>query len=120
MTTLLQQAYTSLNDNRLQEASDTARALLDHDPQDYRNWALLREINARANRHQQAIYAANRVVALKPEDADALLGLSRVLINAGSQSEALTTLASIKAEAITEQIRATKNKLKEKQRWGTH
>jgi tetratricopeptide (TPR) repeat protein len=100
MDTVLAQAYTHLKENRLQEASDLARKLLDQNPRDHRNWALLRDINVRANRHQQAIYAANRVVEFGEDKLNAQLELTRVLINAGCQSDAVETLNKIDTKSL--------------------
>jgi cytochrome c-type biogenesis protein CcmH/NrfG len=98
MDALLAQAYNHLKENRLKEASDLARNLLDQRPRDHKNWALLRDINIRANRHEQAIYAANRAVEFGEDKVNSLLELTRVLINAGCQSDALETLNKIDAK----------------------
>lgn len=91
----LSRAYELLRERKLKEASDIARELLQRDASQPRYWALLRDINAQANRHKQAIYSAGKVLEFAPDDLTARLQLAKVLVNAGEQSRALAELAKI-------------------------
>ena len=97
MNASIAKAYEFLRQNRLVDASDIARQLLGKSPYDYRHWALMRDINSRANRHDQAVYCAKRVLELGQRDAQSLLALARIQVNAGLKSDAIRTMSDLPA-----------------------
>jgi tetratricopeptide (TPR) repeat protein len=71
-----------------QRADELLRRLTEEDPKDAEAWQYLAALRFRNNYHEQALEAAERCLALRPDDRDARILRARSLVSLGRLPEA--------------------------------
>ena len=90
--TLGEQAVALHRSGRLAEAEDLYRQVLAGDPHDFTARHLLGVVRAQQGRNEDALVEIGAALALRPEDAEALLNRANVLRSLGRLDAALDDL----------------------------